>query len=121
MLTNRSNSLTDRVRANEDGTYTFPLSSETPYRRYDGDEILVHTPAAVDLAFLKSGNAPLLDSHNRYDGLEKQLGVITDAWLEERRLYVSVKFSNRESAQEIKRDVDEGIIRNVSVGYDVHG
>jgi HK97 family phage major capsid protein len=120
MLTNRSNSLTDRVRANEDGTYTFPLSSETPYRRYDGDEILVHTPAAVDLAFLKSGNAPLLDSHNRYDGLEKQLGVITDAWLEERRLYVSVKFSSRESAQEIKRDVDEGIIRNVSVGYDVH-
>ncbi len=116
----RSSQLSDRVRANEDGTYTFPLSSETPYRRYDGDEILVHTPEAVDLSFLKSGSAPLLDSHNRWDGLDAQLGVITDAWLEERRLYVTVKFSNRENAQEIRRDVDEGIIRNVSVGYDVH-
>lgn len=120
MVTTRNNDLKGRVRANEDGTYTFSLSSETPYRRYDGDEILVHTPEAVDLRFLKSGTAPLLDSHNRYDGLEAQLGVITDAWLEEKRLYVTVKFSNRESAQEIKRDVDDGIIRNVSVGYDIH-
>lgn len=120
MSITRNSELNSRVRANEDGTYTFPLSSETPYRRYDGDEILVHTPAAVDLKFLQSGNAPLLDSHNRYDGLKAQLGVITDAWLEEKRLYVTVKFSNREDAQEIKRDVDDGIIRNVSVGYDVH-
>ena len=117
---NRNSQLNDRVRANEDGTYTFPLSSETPYRRYDGDEILVHSPEAVDLTFLKSGNAPLLDSHNRWDGLDAQLGVITDAWLEERRLYVTVKFSNRKDAQEIRQDVDDGIIRNVSVGYDVH-
>lgn len=117
---NRNSQLNDRVRANEDGTYTFPLSSETPYRRYDGDEILVHSPEAVDLTFLKSGNAPLLDSHNRWDGLDAQLGVIIDAWLEERRLYVTVKFSNRKDAQEIRQDVDDGIIRNVSVGYDVH-
>lgn len=119
-MTDRSYQLKDRVRANEDGTYTFPLSSETPYRRYDGDEILVHTPEAVDLTFLKSGSAPLLDSHNRWDGLKAQLGVITDAWLEDSRVYVTVRFSNREDAQDIKRDVDEGIIRNVSVGYDVH-
>lgn len=119
MSTTRNSELKSRVRANEDGTYTFPLSSETPYRRWDGDEILVHTPDAVDLRFLKSGNAPLLDSHNREE-LESQLGVIVDAWLEEKRLYVTVKFSNRESAQEFKRDVDDGIIRNVSVGYDIH-
>ena len=120
MTTNRDHKVSGRIRANEDGTYTFPLSSETPYRRYDGDEILVHTPDAVNLAFLNSGNAPLLDTHNRYDGLKAQLGVITEAWLEDKRLYVTVKFSNREDAQNIKRDVDDGIIRNVSVGYDVH-
>lgn len=117
---NRDLKVSERIRANEDGTYTFPLSSETPYRRWDGEEILVHTPDAVNLDFLKSGNAPLLDSHNRSDGLSAQLGVITDAWLESRRLYVTVKFSNREDAQVIKKDVDDGIIRNVSVGYDVH-
>ena len=119
-LTHRDGGLSNRIRANEDGTYTFPLSSETPYRRHDGDEILVHSPEAVNLSFLNSGNAPLLDTHNRYDGLSAQLGVITEAWLDARRLYVTVKFSNREDAQAIRRDVDEGIIRNVSVGYDVH-
>lgn len=116
----RDVSLDDRIRAESDGTYTFPLSSETPYRRYDGEEILVHSPAAVNLQFLKSGNAPLLDSHNRYDGLKTQLGVITDAWIESKRLYVTVRFSNRPDAQAIRQDVDDGIIRNVSVGYDVH-
>lgn len=119
-MLNRSIQLGQRVRANDDGSYTFPLSSEQPYRRYDGDEVLVHTPASVDLTFLRSGNAPLLDSHRQHGGLRAQLGVITDAWLEEKRLYVSVKFSNRSDAQEIRQDVDDGIIRNVSVGYDVH-
>jgi len=104
----------------DDGTVTFPLSSETPYRRWDGDEILVHTPGAVDLAFLNSGNAPLLDSHDRYSGLKAQIGVITKAWLEKKRVYVTVKFSGRAEAQAIKQDVMDGIVNNVSVGYDIH-
>lgn len=116
----RNAAISSRVRANDDGSYTFPLSSEQPYRRYDGDEILVHEPGAVDLTFLRSGSAPLLDSHDRRSGLSAQLGVITDAWLEGRRLYVTVKFSNRSDAQDIRRDVDDGIITNVSVGYDIH-
>lgn len=111
--------LVSQVRADDDGTYVFPLSSETPYRRWDGDEILVHTPSAVNLDFLNSGNAPLLDAHSRYE-LRNQIGVITEAWLEKKRVYVRVKFSNRSDAQEIRQDVDDGIIRNVSVGYDVH-
>lgn len=107
------------ARASDKGTVIFPLSSETPYRRYDGDEILVHTKDAVDLTWLNSGNAPLLDSHGRYE-LSDQIGVIERAWIENKRLYVEVRFSNRASAQEIKRDVEEGIVRNVSVGYEVH-
>jgi len=47
------------VRATSEGTYVFPLSSETPYRRRMGNEILVHSDEAVDLSFLNSGNAPL--------------------------------------------------------------
>lgn len=109
-----------QVRATESGTYIFPLSSEAPYRRWDGIEILDHSPGAVDLTFLNSGNAPLLDNHNRWDGLRAQLGVVVRAWLEKKRVMVEVKFSNRSDAQEVRRDVDEGIISNVSVGYDVH-
>lgn len=116
---NRAGSLGDAVRATEAGTVIFPLSSETPYRRYDGDEILVHSEAAVDLTWLNSGNAPLLDTHDRYE-LDRQIGVIVRAWLEKKRVYVEVRFSNRANAQEIKRDVMDGIIRNVSVGYEIH-
>lgn len=110
----------DTTRATDSGTYIFPLSSEQPYRRMDGDEILVHSDEAVNLDFLNSGNAPLLDNHDRYTGLRSQLGVISRAWIEKKRVYVEVKFSNRAEAQEIRQDVDDGIIRNVSVGYDVH-
>ena len=96
----------------------FPLSSEAPFRRWDGLEILDHSPEAVDLSFLNSGNAPLLDSHNRSE-LECQIGVIQRAWLQDQRLYVEVRFSRKEGAQEILTDIVDGIIRNVSVGYDV--
>lgn len=114
-----------QVSSEEDGVVTFPLSSEEPYQRYywsyDGylDEILSHDRSAVDLEFLNSGNAPLLDSHRAHGGLAMQIGVIRKAWLEGQRLYVEVKFSNRSGAQEIYQDVKDGIIRNVSVGYEV--
>ena len=105
-----------RDAAGDENTYTFPLSSETPYGRYSGDEILVHTAAAVDLSFLNSGTAPLLLQHNRWDG---QIGVITKAWLSRKRVYVTVRFSKNAKAQEIMQDVEDGIMRNVSVGYNI--
>ena len=115
---NRSEPFKSRAIENEDGTITFPLSSEYPVRRYDGDEVLVHEPSTVDLSFLASGNAPLLDAHERWS-MRDQIGVIIDAWVEEKRLYVTVRFSTSSRAQEIRRDVLEGIVRNVSVGYQI--
>lgn len=120
--------MTNRVHRNDsiasravesDAGITFALSSEEPYRRFDGDEILVHSDDAVDLTWLNSGNAPLLDNHNRYDGVSRVIGVITAAWLEKKRVYVTVRFSNRADAQAVRQDVLDGILRNVSVGYDI--
>jgi HK97 family phage prohead protease len=115
------------VRASDDErTLVFPLSSEEPYSRYywehgrDLDEILSHGEGQVDLTFLNSGNAPLLDGHKSHDGLDAQIGVIRKAWLENKRLYIEVKFSNRPRAVEIYNDVKDGIIRNVSVGYTIN-
>lgn len=99
--------------------FVFPLSSEEPYGRYMGDEILVHSDDAVDLSWLNSGNAPLLDNHNRYDGLSAQIGVVVKAWLENARIYAAVKFSGRQEVAGIISDIKSGIIRNVSVGYQV--
>lgn len=108
-----------RAVANSDGTVTFPLSSEAPYRRYDGVEILSHDRGAVDLSFLNGGSAPLLDNHDRWTGIRAQIGVITKAWIADKRVYVTVKFSAKAHAQEILQDVLDGIVRNVSVGYEV--
>lgn len=107
------------VEKTEEGWIVFPLSSEEPYRRYDGIEILEHGAKNVDLSWLKSGNAPLLDNHNRWDGLDAQIGVIRDAWLEEKRVYVAVEFRKDARSQAIAADVEAGIIRNVSVGYEI--
>lgn len=105
------------VRENEDGTLTFPVSSETPYRRYFGNEILLHSFSNVNLEFLGSGNAPLLDSHRR--GLTDTLGVVERAYLDKKRLYVVVRFANSQYAQEIRQMVEDGIVKNVSVGYSI--
>lgn len=116
---NRSGHLSDHaVRAGSGDTVTFPLSSEEPYRRFDGVEILDHTREAIDLTWLNSGNAPLLDNHIRHDGIARQVGVITRAWIDGKRLYVSAKFSSRPEAQALRQDVIDGIVRNVSVGYE---
>ncbi len=115
---NRGSLIEVAIRAADDGTVTFPLSSETPYQRYDGAEILDHG-AGLDLSWLNSGNAPLLDNHNRFSGVGSQIGVVTKAWVDARRLYVTVKFSARAEAQAIRQDVIDGILRNVSVGYEI--
>lgn len=107
-----------REGADDAELYTFPLSSEKPYRRWRGEEVLVHKADAVDLSFLNSGAAPLLFQH---DSRGKQIGVVTKAWLDEKkkRVYVTVRFSRSAHAQEVKQDVDDGIMKNVSVGYNV--
>jgi HK97 family phage major capsid protein/HK97 family phage prohead protease len=108
-----------RASDNDEGHLTFPLSSEEPYQRFRGVEVLDHTKDAVDLSFLNSGAAPLLFQHNSHSG---QIGVITKARLDEtdKRIYVSVRFSRRPEAQAVKQDIEDGIMRNVSVGYNTH-
>ena len=116
----------DLVRQSDGDTETlvFPASSELPYRRYyhnlgmELDEILDHDAKSVDLKFLNSGNAPLLDSHSTW-GLNSVIGVIRKAWLKDRRVYVEVKFSDRADVRDLVSDVRSGVIRNVSIGYEV--
>ena len=89
-------------------------------KRYD--EVLSLDPAHVDLSRLNAG-APFLDSHGMYD-LGDVIGVVERAWLargkdgaHEGRAVV--RFSARDEVEPVWRDVQAGIIRNVSVGYAV--
>lgn len=76
------------------------------------------TPKAADLSRLNAG-APLLDSH-RTEGIEHVLGVVEKAWLANGQGLATVRFSERADVEPIWRDVQAGILRNVSMGAAIH-
>lgn len=98
----------DRIR-------TFSLSSDTPIQYGGVAEILSHDPQHVDLSRLNT-EAPLLWMHDT----TQHIGRIVKAWLEGGRLYISAKFSRSKLGQEKLQDLDDGIIRGLSVGAQVN-
>lgn len=98
-------------------TAEIAVSSEEPVERSFGTEILEHTPEAIDLSFLASGRAPLLQDHDH----KKQIGVIESVELgEDRRLRAKVRFGRNGLAAEAFDDVVDGIRANISVGYAIN-
>ncbi|WP_375572794.1 prohead protease/major capsid protein fusion protein [Seohaeicola saemankumensis] len=85
------------------------------------DEVLSLEAGHVDLSRL-NGGAPLLNTHGAHD-LGQVLGVVERAWVETGEAGAQgrarVRFSARADVEPIWRDVEAGIIRNVSVGYSV--
>ncbi len=71
----------------------------------------------VDLTRLNNG-APLLNSHGQYS-LSDVIGVVERAWIDGGEGRAVVRFSSRDEVEPIWRDVQAGVIRNVSVGYAV--
>lgn len=100
----------------DERTFEFPFSSEAVAKRYFGDEVLSHEPGHCDLSRLNNA-APLLFNHNP----DKQIGVVERGYIdyEKKRGYCRVRFSSNPFAQEVMRDVKEGILRGVSVGYSI--
>ena len=76
------------------------------------------TPRSVRLDRLNSG-ASLLNNHQGRE-LSNVLGVVERGWIDGTAGRALVRFSEREDVEPIWRDVQAGIIRNVSVGYQVH-
>ena len=108
-----------RKRESEEGPeiYTFSLTSDDPVEVWPGvREILGHDAGEVRADWVQSGNAPLLWGHDH----DLQIGRIRGASIANGKTSVAVEFGNSAKAQEVKADVDAGIIRNVSVGYRIH-
>jgi hypothetical protein len=76
-------------------------------------------PAHVRMGRLQSGSAPLLDSHNA-DGISGVIGVVENAQLEKKRGVATVRFDSGPEGQDAFRKVQEGILKNISVGYRVY-
>src|SRR5271165_4403304 len=98
----------------EKRTVDLTFSSESPCERYFGNEVLGHTPGEVDMSRITNG-APLLNQHDP----GRQIGVIESAQIRDGKGFATVRFSRNSEAQDVFRDVQDGIKRNVSVGYDV--
>lgn len=112
---NRALATGEHVRSDKDkGTLIFPFSSEAPVSRWFGNEILSHKDGAADLERLNT-KASVLFNHD----WDKYVGVVERAWVEDKRGWVEVRFSENEFAQSIKRDVENGTLQNVSFGYQV--
>jgi len=93
---------------------TFSFSSEYPVDRWFGAEVLSHRAGAADLSRLNDG-APLLLNHDP----NQLIGVIEKAWTADGRGYATARFSSKDQAQQVRQDVADGILRNVSFGYRV--
>jgi len=99
----------------ENRTVCLSFSSEEPYERWFGDEILGHEKAEVRLGRLQDGG-PLLFNHDR----DAHLGVTDEVSLESSRGQAVVRFGTGVFASEKFEDVKAGILQKVSVGYIVH-
>jgi len=73
---------------------------------------------AIRLERLNNG-APFLNTHSQWD-LEDVIGVVERAWIEGGEGRALIRFSQRPEVEPIFKDVKDGILRNISVGYIVH-
>lgn len=107
----------DRAAIDEEArTVELAWSSEQPYERWWGVEILDHSPQSIRLARLSSGG-PLLMDHDARD----HVGVIESVRIDPDRVgRALVRFGKSQRAEEVFQDVRDGIRRNVSVGYMIH-
>lgn len=102
------------IRAVEGKERTFKLSfsSEDPYERWFGAEILDHSDGAMNLDRLNTIGV-LLYNHNR----DCVVGKIERAWVENGRGEAEVTFDTDEDSEKIFKKVQGGTLKGVSVGY----
>lgn len=104
----------DPEGADED-RFAISISSEFPVSRWGVTEILDHSPGSVDMSRAKQGLS-FLDSH----GTRDIVGIVNDVTLgKDKVLRGVVQFSRNAKAQDVKRDVVDGIRKYISVGYSV--
>jgi HK97 family phage major capsid protein len=104
------------------------VSSEAPYLRsswWDEPwiEVLGHGDDECDLCRFDGGAGVVLGNHNRYTPIGNTplagIGAIERAWLESGRLNCDIVISRREALADLRQDITDGLVRNVSIGYTI--
>ncbi len=97
-------------------TAELAFSSDKPYARWWGVEILSHEAGDVNLSRMSDGAALLLNHDMR-----EQIGVVERCSIDPDKVgRAVVRFSKSEDAEEVFQDVLDGIRTKTSVGYMVH-
>ena len=100
----------------EKRTVSLAFSSEEPVQRYSYIEILDHQPESIRLGRMRGGG-PVLVDHNPAD----HVGVVEEVSIDsDRKGRAVVRFGKSARAEEIFRDLADGIRMHVSVGYRIY-
>lgn len=96
-------------------TVELSFSSETPYGRWFGDEILCHDEECINLERFNNGLGTALFNHDR----DAVVGHVEKAWIEDNRGKALVRFDTDEQSETIFQKVLSGTLQGVSVGYSI--
>ena len=102
------------AKAVDEDSFSLSFSSENPVPTPMGEEILSHKREAVDLSRLNDG-APFLWSHDP----RTVLGVVESAEIVNGKGRAVVRWGTSEEAIAKRKEVAEGILQNISVGYQI--
>ena len=97
-------------------TVELSFSSETPYGRWFGDEILCHDEECINLERFNNGLGTVLFNHDR----DAVVGHIEKVWLEDNRGKALVRFDTDEQSEAIFQKVQSGTLQGASVGYAIN-
>lgn len=92
--------------------FELSFSSEEPYMRWFGPEILDHSDGCVDLSRLQEIGVVLFN-HDR----DKVIGKVLDVSITDKRGIATIQLDDDEDSETIYKKVSSGTLKGVSVGY----
>lgn len=92
--------------------FIISFSSELPYDRWWGSEILDHSEGCVDLTRLNEIGCVLFNHHR-----DNVIRKINRAWIEDGRGEAEIEFDTDAESEKIFQKVSSGTLKGVSVGY----
>lgn len=106
------NSIREKEGEGNERRFILSFSSEEPYERWWGTEILDHSDGCVDLARVNEIGCVLFN-HKR----DAVIGKVIRAWVENGRGMAEIEFDSDEESEKIYQKVKSGTLKGVSVGY----